>query len=65
MGGLILAIIVLGIGFALMKKWFPSMYGLTKRLGFWTAKGMAARLWRRPEKKGGASVRPARMRWRD
>lgn len=65
MVGLILAIIVLGIGFALMKKWFPTTYGLTKRVGIWTAKGMATRLWKRPEKKGGASVRQARMRWRE
>ena len=65
MVGFVLAVIVLGMGLALMKRWFPTMHGLTKRIGIWTAKGMAAWLWRRPEKKGGANVRPARMRWRD
>ena len=63
MSGLILTIIVLGIWLALMKKWFPWLYVLQKRLGLWTLKSIAGRLWGKSEKKGGANVRQARMRW--
>lgn len=64
MADLFLASIILLLGFALMKRWFPTMFNYHKRFGKWALKGTASWLWKKPEKKGAASIRPKSMKWR-
>ena len=64
MVGLILPIVILLFVFALMKRWFPTVFNYQKRFGKWALKETAHWLWKKPEKKGAANIRPKRMRWR-
>jgi hypothetical protein len=65
MASLILPIVVLFLVFALMKRWFPTVFNYQKRIGKWALKETANRLWKKPEKKGGANIRQTRMKWRE
>lgn len=59
-----LPIVLLVIGFMLVKRWLPFLYALMKRAASWLLKTTANLLWPEAERKGGASVRQPRMRWR-
>jgi hypothetical protein len=57
-------LLLLVLCLALLKRWFPPLYGFMKRIAVRTIKAVAGWLWRKPEKKGGAHVRQPRMRWK-
>lgn len=61
---LILPIIILLLELYMMKRWFPTIFNLQKRFAMWILKNIARWLWKSPERKGGASIRPQRMKWR-
>jgi hypothetical protein len=60
----IVPILLLALCLVLLKRWFPPLYGFLKRIAAWTGKAIAGWLWYKPERKGGASMRQPRMRWR-
>ena len=64
MVGFVLPIVILFLVFALMKRWFPAVYNFQKRIGKYALKGTANQLWKKPEKKGAATIRSSRMRWK-
>ncbi|MBZ0221278.1 MAG: hypothetical protein K8I01_12705 [Candidatus Methylomirabilis sp.] len=47
-----------------MKRWLPNVYKLLKGLVIRFLKGFAGWLWGQAERKGGATIRQTRMRWR-
>ncbi len=61
---LILGILILLFALALIKRWFPFIFNFAKRLCMWTLRITIGWLYKKPEKRGGANIRPARMRWR-
>lgn len=61
---LILLILILFVALYLMKRWFPNMYGFTKRAGTQTAINTAKALWSRPDKKGCGTIKIPRARWK-
>ncbi len=58
-------VILLILSLVLIKRWFPAIFRIMKGITFWSAKTMAAILWQKSERKGGASVRSQKMRWRE
>jgi hypothetical protein len=62
--GFAVPILILVIVLALLKRKLPSTYNLLKRFTFWAFKSISIRLWRKPERKGGGSIKVPRMRWR-
>jgi len=61
---LFIPIIMLLIGLMLMKRWFPLTFNILKMVSLFIARSVAKILWQRPERKGGATVRSQRIRWR-
>ncbi len=61
---LILSITVLMLGFAIIKKWVPALFTVLKRTGSLVLKLTGALLKSKVERRGGATVRSHRMRWR-
>ncbi len=60
----IVAVLILILGFALLKRWFPFMFNTLKKISLGGAKFVARMLWQRPERKGGATIRSQKIRWR-
>ena len=61
--------LVLGIVFplfalALVKQWFPFIFNFVKRICISILRTTIGWLYKKPEKHGGAKIRPTRMRWR-
>jgi hypothetical protein len=61
---LFVPIVILIIVLMLMKRWFPFIFNVLKMIFLFIARSFAKILWQRPERKGGATVRPHRIRWR-
>lgn len=61
---LVVTIIILILALMLMKKWFPFAFNVMKSLALWSVRSLASVLWQKKERKGGASVRSQRLRWR-
>jgi hypothetical protein len=57
-------IAVLILVLMLMKRWFPSLFTIMKRITLRSVKALVAALWQKPERKGGANVRSQRLRWK-
>jgi|GEM_PF-6161049 len=62
---IIIVLLLLILTLRLFKKWLPSVFGISKKLFLWIAKRIGGWLWQKPERKGGAAARPARIRWRE
>lgn len=61
---LIVPIFILILALMLMKRWFPFAFNATKRLSLWIVRSLATVLWQKKERKGGASVRSQKIKWR-
>jgi len=61
---LVLSITVLVLGFAIIRNWVPALFTVVKRTGSLIIKLTGAILTHKRERRGGATVRSQRMRWR-
>ncbi len=61
----VVPIVILIFSFILIKRWVPFLFTVMKGITLWSAKTLAAILWQKPERKGGAAVRSQKMRWRE
>jgi hypothetical protein len=61
---MIVPIFILIFALMLMKKCFPFAFNAMKRLSLWGFRSSATVLWQKKERKGGASVRSQKIKWR-
>jgi hypothetical protein len=60
----VLSITVLMLGFAIIRNWVPALFTVLKRTGSLIIKLSGTLLMQKRERRGGATIRSHRLRWR-